>query len=581
MSQIVKQMTIKHKQCECNPIDIDNNNGTHLKSSEPPCKKQKMCSQLYQKLIGGDYNHRTADILFIFGTNGEEMIPLHKSILASDSPVFYRMFFEQKVDKQMHDINTTAERFCTFLSFFYRSSMRLKRDDVPDLMQLAYKFDANRCKQMCYNFLKTTLETGCDDVLWVLQLSIDHKCKEIYERCVDMVHSFSYHLIETEQFQSCSRDVLTIILNDEFDGRNEWKLFDACVKWAQHATIKHKKTMSWEDIRRQLGDCFQLIRFNRMTSSEFVQCLSKYANIFGNKEINEISTAIIATERQNQLSLVKKLPLKPVHRGRLMTLNHVFEDRLTFYKLFNDTKTCDIDFEFDGSDDRISAHQSILAIKSSHFEKFFNKTKRISLKAISFGAFEGFLKLIYGFPLNVIELKDLDDILQLAYDYGVKDILKGHEKQFKQILGMDNLFWAYNLSNRFQFVDWFDFGLAWIQRFCYKMDLNKAFHANSLVHCSRFVVKNVLEIDYQHRNEVLVFEAVINWAKNRCTSNRSNTNLRNVMKRVLNLIRFQNMTTDEFKTCCSNYPDFFHKDEINCIFRMIQEKRNNNNKAVN
>lgn len=569
-----------------NQIEIDNENYPDGRS-----KIQKMNSiHPLCQTIGGIYNMQTTNVTLLCDTAGHDddvLIPAHKSILAAGSTVFYRQFYVQSRTFNSFRIpNTTADMICKFLTSFYGKSMKMHRDDVPELMQLAYDFDAGKCKQICHQFMHKSLDAGIDDVLWILELALNHDCTVIRDRCVEKIRQYGDFLIETDAFLACRRQVFKMVVSNDFVGRNEKKLFAACIEWAKRR-IDPKKSTSPKEIRREIGKSFQMIHFNLMNDVQFVECLSQFTMIFRTDEIQEISKAISdqrECQHQSNGDLNAMDVPKVIPRGKLFTIRHIFENRLPdFRKLYNDNDSADMHFIFQTNDVRIAAHKCILATRSAIFEKRLFEIDghvEVLVKSTTPRTFSAFLKLLYGYGIDeIVQKTNFDAILLLAHEYNVLDICKGQEIQLKQFATLESIFWAANLCRKFRFVDTMHFNCKWIQKHANKFDLNLAFHPTSLVHCSREIVQNALEIEYHDKNAVRIFEAVINWAKNRCQQSKSNsvvtiTNLRRIMNGILEWIPFYEMSRPQFDACQHSYPGLLNETEIQDVLTKMAEDSN-------
>lgn len=260
--------TLKRSQSDANSnqinassIDADKRVSVSREANYPDgrTKIQRMSSiHPLCHTIGGTYNLKTANVMLLCDTadDSDVSIPAHKSILAAGSTVFYRQFYVQSRTFNTFRIsNITADVLCKFLTSFYAKSMKIHRDDVPELMQLAYDFDADKCKEICHQFMNKSLDAGIDDVLWILKLALEHDCTVIYDRCIEKIHHHGVHLIETDAFLTCNRSVFKTVVRNVFVGRNGEKLFAACVKWGNRR-INRKKSTSHKKIRREIGKVF-------------------------------------------------------------------------------------------------------------------------------------------------------------------------------------------------------------------------------------------------------------------------------------------------------------------------------------
>lgn len=270
----------------------------HMKEVHPPVLIPfvQPAKQLPLKGVSNLYKHeRTADIFFVFEFENSSRVAAHKCILGSDSVVFHRMFYGKR--KKMTEVMIGAvslEAFTIFLASFYTSTMALTRRNVAEIMYLAKKYNAFKCVRACQDFLTSILTT--DNVLSVLELSIRNNCEPLRKLCVKKIMQEGHEIIQLDCFYQCSRNVLKQVLSINFKGRDELLLLEVCIEWAKQLCERENVNASQlPNIRLQLGDCFDLIRFNAMTPLQFVQCQSRFAEMFTINELKGITKAI-ATE---------------------------------------------------------------------------------------------------------------------------------------------------------------------------------------------------------------------------------------------------------------------------------------------
>lgn len=577
-------------------FDMTSPNVIERWSPDSPISSESSCSDDHSEIpkmssihplcnaIGGVYNVQTANVMLMCDDdNNTALVPAHKSILAADSSVFYQQFYVKSPDNNKFRIaNTTGDVLCKFLTSFYAKSMKVHRDDVAELMQLAYDFDALKCKQICHQFLMKSLDTGVDDVLWILEMALMHKCQAVCDRCIEKVHQCGDFLIQTAGFLECNRRVIQMVVGDEFLGRNEKRLLGACIEWARRR-IGSKTAILYEEIRREMGQCFEMIHFDMMDANEFVECLGEFGPIFRSDEICDISKAISVQRRQSPSHIdlnVTKEHRCVVPRGRLHTMQHIFERRpADFRKLYNDNASADMYFVFVTTAVRIAAHKCILATKSPIFQqRLFEVTGPVEVleNTATPRTFSAFLKLLYGYEINEVVTKtNLDAILTLANEYQVLDICKGQEIQLKQFATLETLFWAVDLCTEYGFVDSMHFDCKWIEKHAHKFDLNLAFHPTALVRCSRATVQNALGIVYPNRSALRILVAVMNWAKHRCQQAHTNStatiiNLRKTLKGILMMVPFHEMTRTLFETCQNSLPGLLDDVEVQEILAKIE-----------
>lgn len=89
-----------------------------------------------------------SDVQFVLKNKaGEEVnIPANKAILASISPTFKEMFFDNG-DKEaiVHISDGCAEAFEEFLQFFYMTEVELTAANIADVWKLIEKYKVPNC----------------------------------------------------------------------------------------------------------------------------------------------------------------------------------------------------------------------------------------------------------------------------------------------------------------------------------------------------------------------------------------------------------------------------------------------------
>lgn len=100
---------------------IDESKSVNQTQAKVP--KRQVISELYTS-INGIYNFSTTDVNFIFDLNGqvEQLIPLHRCILAAKSYVFRRMFYGENFKQKTGDVtivDVTIQEFVLFIRSFY------------------------------------------------------------------------------------------------------------------------------------------------------------------------------------------------------------------------------------------------------------------------------------------------------------------------------------------------------------------------------------------------------------------------------------------------------------------------------
>ncbi|XP_031622590.1 BTB/POZ domain-containing protein 6-like [Contarinia nasturtii] len=212
----------------------------------------------------------TFDAHFVFKQNCKMVkISAHKIVLANESLVFKAMFYgpmKEIGSVKIDDISPTAFEF--FLQVVYFKTDMITMDNITDVMCIADKYDASNVMMLCAQVLdkhhmigdhlckifELAMRYGLDD----LQISAERK---IFIKFLDVSENFDI-----------DSTTLKYIMRSKCLTRNEKEIFDACIRWAKKSCEKKSIDPIPQNLRSELGECFELIDFDRMTLKEFIQC---------------------------------------------------------------------------------------------------------------------------------------------------------------------------------------------------------------------------------------------------------------------------------------------------------------------
>lgn len=267
--------------------------------------ENRLVCQFHEKLY---LNHEISDVNFIFD-DGERKVPSHKVLLAAGSPVFQQMFFgsmKEKGDVSITDVSIDA--FKEFLQFFYLQEVTLAMEKIDEVAYLADKYDMLNCVKTCASFLKDQLTI--DKMCWGYQLAIMFKIEDLMAYCEEKISIHIKTVFESESFKRCSEITLKSILAMETLLCNETDVFKACLMWAKFACKKNgMDEFNGENLRNQLADCFDLIRFGAMSIKEFSVHASPCKDLFQLDEIKDILFTITNKEPSKFIQTPRSGPL--------------------------------------------------------------------------------------------------------------------------------------------------------------------------------------------------------------------------------------------------------------------------------
>lgn len=264
-------------------------------AAESGTAQNNLISQtFYDRIIHKLFNKDTSDFTFCFGPSKNDQKKLrmavyaHKTLLSTISPVFAAMFSGNWKESTSVDITDASfDAFNVFIEYFYSEQVSISADNVGEILYLAHKYDIQELVLACSSFLLEHVTV--DDVVSCISLSCTYGLDNLKLKCKRIIIEEADKVFESEEFLECSEKVLSEILLIE--SNLEVKFFDACLNWAQNkCRIDKIDAENGENLRKVLGDCFDLIKFKEMNVMEFNKRLSLHKDIFSKDEIIDIYT---------------------------------------------------------------------------------------------------------------------------------------------------------------------------------------------------------------------------------------------------------------------------------------------------
>lgn len=411
------------------------------------------------------------------------------------------------------------------------------------------------------------IQSAPEDIFQVLNLAIKFNNSDAQSKCLAKWHEFGHLLLETKSFLSCSQPVLKLVLDTDFNLRDEVKVFTAVIHWAKNqCKNNHFSPDVALNIRYMLGDAFQSIRFHQMTAKQFVTCQSLHADVFSADELRASASQILKNDSSEEqlntgLSCDRKEHLE--RRFLKSSVNKVDNAFATIEMMFGNSTTANVFFAYDSDcteDSRlIYAHKCILAVKSPIFRKIFfeenGNTSSYPITDASYDEFSTFIHLFYRKTIDgLVTMDNVNRIISLAKSYEASEIIEQCIRFAVESIGFENVFRVLDMCFLYSNTDTVCVCLDWIV--ANEKEMHTAFHGDSLVGCSHKTVKFALAIKIPNRRDVDVFRASFQWAKKFCEQNQIEPTPENVRKALgdaFNLIRVTKVSENEINAVAPGF----------------------------
>lgn len=274
-------------------------------ASEEKLLSNDVASEVTSKLY---LNTMLANVTFIVESDGKtSKVPANKAILAALSPFFKKLLFGPRRHKgNIKIVGVTVGAFKEFLQFFYMPRLSLQMENFDDVIHLADKYGILHHVVACTSQLPSRLKL--ENTCWAFQLAIKMNNEPLRGYCEKVVSALPLDVFQSQTFLRCDGSVLKKILQLRLLACDEVDIFDACMAWAKRACDRNNiDARNARNLRDQLGDCFELIRFGAMKAEVFTARAIPYKDMFTHKELSDLLFS----------TTIKNFPSKPFdHKPR-------------------------------------------------------------------------------------------------------------------------------------------------------------------------------------------------------------------------------------------------------------------------
>lgn len=257
-------------------------------------------------------NAEYSDVEFLLkDRNGNACtIPAHRLLLMSRSTVFGRMFSsDMEVGRRVDITDVSAEAFAEYLQFFYSVNVVLTSQNIGEVLKLIDKYKTPGFYSACDKFMLQSASESVAYEYYALVLSYDLPL-EIKVKCEQILGLNRKLVFDTSNGVIDNRLIISNILqSDELDG-DEMDIFRDVMAWVKASLKQLKKTLTPENIKQEMGDFMEHIRFPIMNSKDLLDCLKEYPSLLPEEDQREIMAYIahgIPMSQANRFNTEKHL----------------------------------------------------------------------------------------------------------------------------------------------------------------------------------------------------------------------------------------------------------------------------------
>ncbi|XP_065941532.1 kelch-like protein 3 isoform X2 [Magallana gigas] len=202
---------------------------------------------------------------------GNIIYPVHKVVLASQSPLFEKLFNSKDFTqppirpRQIRVTGVSDEALKIFLNSIYSGDINsVKPDCLHEVLVLSRMFEVQQITQMS---LKKISSLGHLDMIELLQKMRSHQDVQLCDILMDVIAKNFMEIRNSSSFYGLDVDTFCMILsNERLDVNSEMDIFESAVSWLHH----HK-----EDRMKNLERVMDMVRFSHLSSQQLMECFVK------------------------------------------------------------------------------------------------------------------------------------------------------------------------------------------------------------------------------------------------------------------------------------------------------------------
>ncbi|WAR27978.1 BTBD2-like protein [Mya arenaria] len=158
-------------------------------------------------------NDVLSDVTILAGEDKQE-VRCHRFMLASRSPVFYKMFCGSLPEAGVVEIpDFDAAVLKMMVRFMYTGEIELMPDSVTAVMYAANKYDILPLSKRCKTFLKKNIDV--ETVCIILEQALKIEENDLIQQCLSFISENTVRVFQTDDFLRISPEARRLVLEKE------------------------------------------------------------------------------------------------------------------------------------------------------------------------------------------------------------------------------------------------------------------------------------------------------------------------------------------------------------------------------
>ena len=203
-------------------------------------------------------------------SGSKQVIPAHKFVLATSSPVFEAMFYG-KLAETTDSIELPDCEYDSLLELFrymYSDEVNLSGSNVMGVLYLAKKYIVPSLADKCMKYLQDNLDPS--NAFIILPCAKKYEEDKLFHECWKVISKQTEEAVKSECFETIERSLLEVVVKHDNLTIKEIELFKAVDLWATKECERQGLAADGKAKRRILGEeIIKAIRFPIMDEKDF------------------------------------------------------------------------------------------------------------------------------------------------------------------------------------------------------------------------------------------------------------------------------------------------------------------------